>query len=100
MTAPLMPKRLIAKLQLNIVLAAGMLLGVLSCDSRASDQNANVLPPFSSGSPLRKDSTQNMKVKIGSKTFTATLANTAAAAKLKAALPLTLKMSELNGNEK
>jgi hypothetical protein len=88
------------KLQLKFVLAAGILTGIASCDWSASAQNTNSANSADRSAAPRKDSIENMRISIGSKTFTVTLADTAAAAKLKEKLPLTLKMSELNGNEK
>lgn len=47
------------------------------------------------------DSARNrLNIKIGSRTFTATLLNNPTAAAFKARLPLTVAMTELNGNEK
>ena len=41
-----------------------------------------------------------MKIKIGSKNFIAILDDNATAAAFKALLPMTVEMTELNGNEK
>ena len=41
-----------------------------------------------------------MKITIGTNTFIATLYNNVTATSLKAKMPLTINMSELNGNEK
>jgi hypothetical protein len=81
-----------AKSPLIVVLVAGMLMGIAACGKTVPAQNRIA--------PSNKESNGTMRIRIGTKTFTATLADTAAAAELKAKLPLTLKMSELNGNEK
>lgn len=52
-----------------------------------------------SDSTLNTDTTK-MNIKIGSAVFTATLNNNATATAFKAKLPITINMTELNGNEK
>lgn len=48
-----------------------------------------------------KDTLSNqIKISIGSSTFTAALTDNAAVAKFKTMLPITVNMTELNGNEK
>jgi hypothetical protein len=60
----------------------------------SSDKGATVVP----GHP---SSTSNqMRIKIGSSTFTATFSDNATATAFKGMLPITVNMSELNGNEK
>jgi hypothetical protein len=60
----------------------------------SSDKGA----PVVSGNP---NSTSNrMRIKIGSSTFTTTLDDNATATAFKGLLPMTVNMSELNGNEK
>jgi hypothetical protein len=79
------------------LLATCLALAIGSLDGSATAQDAPSATAPARGS---KELPGNMKIQIGSKTFIAKLADTAAAAKFKAMLPVTLKMSELNGNEK
>jgi hypothetical protein len=81
---------------------AGLLIGLTSCDASKPVQSASATPASADNQErLRNRSVEKkMKMTIGTKTFAATLDGNPAAAKLKAMLPLTLDMSELNGNEK
>ncbi len=51
-------------------------------------------------SPSSEKTMPEIRITIGDKTFSATLENTPAAAEFAKKLPLTLRMNELNGNEK
>ncbi len=81
---------------------AVLLIGLASCDASKPVQSASATPASTDHQERVRDRSveTKMKVTIGTKTFAATLDDNPAAAKLKAMLPLTLDMSELNGNEK
>src|SRR3954447_5358375 len=75
-----------------LLFAASMLVGLVGCDTTE--------PAVHREEPRNESNGKTMKVTIGNKTFKATLDDGPASAKLRAMLPMTLDMAELNGNEK
>ena len=82
------------------LLAAGLLVGLTGCDATGQQRAADAGPVVQRDEPRDETKSNTMKLTIGTKTFKATLDDNPAAAKLRAMLPLTLDMAELNGNEK
>jgi hypothetical protein len=87
--------------RLILYATAGLLLGLASCNKSAPVQKADGSDPASSRAQVTNNAPEGqMKITIGSKTFKATLEENPTVDKLKALLPLTVNMTELNGNEK
>lgn len=61
---------------------------------------ANKIEPVTAPSKTLNTDTMKLKITVGNHVFTATLLDNATTAAFIAKLPLTLKMNELNGNEK
>jgi len=70
----------------------------VSCAKAAPPRLGNTA--VGEGDNNNRATTTKMKIKIGFQTFTATFYDNPTATRLKAMLPLTLDMTELNGNEK
>lgn len=79
-------------------LSLGIAAGSIACSKTALPQHGDSAERESDGNNPAKAT--KMKITIGSRSFTATLYDNPTVAALKAMLPLTLDMSELNGNEK
>jgi hypothetical protein len=67
---------------------------------RLGDAGTSTPPAASDASAATVEAPARMRITVGSKVFSATLRDNATTDAFKARLPLTLRMIELNGNEK
>lgn len=80
---------------LVVALMTMMVCSASSCDK--NDDHSNTVNTTENPTPMANG---NIKIKVGSKTFTATLYDNSAAKAFRDMLPMAISMMELNGNEK
>jgi hypothetical protein len=78
---------------------SSLLTSLASCDKTAAEP-VNPEAENENGNNTSNAKGSQMRIKIGTSTFTTTLYDNATASAFKARLPFTLAMKELNGNEK
>lgn len=87
--------------RLILYATASLFFGLTSCRDNTTVLEADASDPASSRAQVTNNVEEDkMRITIGSKTFKATLEDNPTVAKLQSLLPLTLKMTELHGNEK
>jgi len=80
----------------TLLLLSPMFMGA-ACDQATLSPSLKVEDTLNENHDVMKDS---LRITVGGKVFTATLSDNVGANAFKAMLPLTMNMTELNGNEK
>ena len=86
-----------------IFLLPGILLftGTMACQLENNPAEQTATPKSGTADTVAADRTANrLRIRVGSRTFSATLLSNPTVTAFKSRLPLTLAMKELNGNEK
>ncbi|GAB4019270.1 hypothetical protein GCM10028808_56420 [Spirosoma migulaei] len=79
------------------------IMGSMACKTDSpipTDQPSMPNPANPDLNPVTDTSSNRLRIRVGTSTFTATLLSNPTVTAFKARLPLTLSMKELNGNEK
>jgi hypothetical protein len=77
------------------------LIGIMACKMNVNEDSSLVVPGHSGNNKPDTTNAPGTKliIKVGATRFTATLPDTPTVTELKARLPMTVPMTELNGNE-